>query len=295
VTNGRKATGGDRGTRVPETGKSPPRLVAVGFCRYDGRKPERSRRTAVFPSHRNYFLLLTAIFAVIWIALAVDPLFRSDWLLENVLVVAFALALAASWRWFMFSRVSVTLIFLFLCLHEVGAHYTYSHVPYDDWFRALTGHSLNEAMGWSRNHFDRAIHFSYGLLLAYPIREIFLRIANVRGFWGYFLPLDLTMSTSMMFELFEWGAAELFGGELGMAYLGTQGDVWDAHKDMALASLGAFIAMLVTASINASLQADFAREWADSLRIKDRQPLGETAIMAMLRGGRGKKGDTGDS
>ena len=86
----------------------------------------------------------------------------------------------------------------------------------------MTGYSLNEAMGWERNHFDRAIHFSYGLLLAYPIREIFLRIANVRGFWGYFLPLDLTMSTSMMFELFEWGAAELFGGDLGMAYLGTR-------------------------------------------------------------------------
>ena len=133
---------------------------------------------------------------------------------------------------------------------------------------------------------DRAIHFAYGLLLAYPIREIFLRVANVRGFWGYFLPLDLTMSTSMMFELFEWGAAELFGGDLGMAYLGTQGDVWDAHKDMALASTGAFIAMLATVLINAWLQADFAREWTDSLRIKSREPLGETAIMRMLKGKR---------
>jgi putative membrane protein len=242
----------------------------------------QGNRTVMLLSHRNYFLLLTALFAVIWTALAIDPLFRSDWLLENVLVIAFALGLAASWRWFTFSRVSVTLIFLFMCLHEIGAHYTYSHVPYDAWIQSLTGHSLNEAMGWERNHFDRAIHFAYGLLLAYPIREIFLRVANVRGFWGYFLPLDLTMSTSMMFELFEWGAAELFGGELGMAYLGTQGDIWDAHKDMALASLGAFIAMLVTASINACLQADFAREWAESLRIKERQPLGETAIMNML-------------
>ena len=94
-----------------------------------------------------------------------------------------------------------------------------------------------------RNHFDRLVHFLYGLLLAYPIREMFLRIGNVRGFWGYFLPLDLTMSTSMLYELIEWAAAELIGGDLGAAYLGTQGDVWDAHKDMALASMGALIAM----------------------------------------------------
>ena len=249
----------------------------------------------MFLTHRQYFLVLTGLFVVLWTALAISPLYRSDWLLENVLVLAFAVSLALSWRWFTFSRISATLIFLFLCLHEVGAHYTYSQVPYDAWIASLTGYSLNEAMGWERNHFDRAIHFSYGLLLAYPIREIFLRIANVRGFWGYFLPLDLTMSTSMMFELFEWGAAELFGGDLGMAYLGTQGDVWDAHKDMALASSGALIAMLITASINAYLQADFAREWAESLRIKEHEPLGETAIMRRLKRKRKKRADEQDT
>jgi putative membrane protein len=126
-----------------------------------------------------------------------------------------------------------------------------------------------------RNHCDRLVHFCYGLFLAYPIREMFLRIGNVRGFWGYFLPLDLTMSTSMLYELIEWAAAEFFGGELGMAYLGTQGDVWDAHKDMALASLGALIAMVVTALINARMQRDFAREWAESIRVKRKRPLGE--------------------
>ena len=233
-------------------------------------------------THRHYFVALTVLFAIVWAGLAIDPLYRSDWLLENALVVVFVLGLALSWRWFTFSRLSMTLVFIFMCLHEVGAHYTYSEVPYDAWFTALTGTSLNDAMGWERNHFDRLIHFSYGLLLAYPIREIFLRIANVKGFWGYFLPLDLTMSTSMIFELFEWAAAEFFGGELGMAYLGTQGDVWDAHKDMALASLGAIIAMLITAAINARLQSDFAKEWTDSLRLKGREPLGETAIARML-------------
>ena len=223
-------------------------------------------------SHYRYIMLLALLFLGVWIASASDPLFPADWLLENALVLVFVAALAISWRWFVFSRVSMTLIFLFLCLHEVGAHYTYSHVPYDEWFRSLTGHSVNEAMGWKRNHFDRAIHFAYGLLLAYPIREIFLRIANVRGFWGYFLPLSLTMSTSMAYELIEWGAAELLGGDLGMAYLGTQGDVWDGHKDMALAALGALLAMLITAGINAYLQAGFVREWVNSLRIKRREP-----------------------
>src|SRR3546814_10221489 len=121
----------------------------------------------------------------------------------------------------------------------VGAHYTYSNVPYDDWWRALTGHSLNEALGWKRNQFDRLVHFSYGLLFAYPIREIFLRVVEVRGFWGYLLPLDVALSTSALYELIEWGAAAPFGGELGAAYLGMQGDIWDAQKDMALAATGA--------------------------------------------------------
>ena len=208
-------------------------------------------------------------------------LFRS----ENALVVLGIVVLLAFRRRLLFSRISYTLILLFLCLHELGAHYTYAEVPYDDWFRTLAGRTFNSLFGWQRNHFDRLVHFSYGLLLAYPVREIFLRVANVRGFWGYFLPLDLTMSTSMLYELVEWAAAEFFGGELGQAYLGTQGDVWDAHKDMALASAGALLAMILTAIINARLQRDFAREWVESLRVKHHDPLGEDEI-ARRRGAR---------
>jgi len=234
-------------------------------------------------SHRRYLLILGILFAIEWALLAIDPYDRADWALENALVVVAVLVLTATHRVFPLSRISYTLIFLFLLLHEIGAHYTYAKVPYDEAFTFLFGFSLNEALGFERNHFDRAIHFAYGLLLAYPIREVFIRIATVRGFWGYFLPLDLTMSTSMLFELFEWGAAEFFGGDLGMAYLGTQGDVWDAHKDMVLASLGALIAMLATAAVNLSLQRDFAAEWSESLRVKIFQPLGESAIKPMRR------------
>jgi putative membrane protein len=183
---------------------------------------------------------------------------------------------------FPLSKVSYTTLFVFLCLHTIGAHYTYAEVPYDEAWRNLTGHSLNAALGWERNNFDRVVHFSYGLLLAYPIREVFLRIASVRGFWGYFLPLDLTLSTSALYELIEWGAALVVGGDLGQAYLGTQGDEWDAHKDMALAALGALISMCITAGINIYLQRDFAREWAESLRVHGRKPLGEVAIKEML-------------
>ena len=233
-------------------------------------------------ARRPYLLILALLFCAEWILLAIDPLYRKDWALENALIVLFVVALVGSYKQLPLSRVSYTLIFVFLCLHEIGAHYTYSEVPYDSWFQALTGKTFNELVGWERNNFDRIIHFFYGLLLAYPVREIFLRVANVRGFWGYFLPLDLTMSSSMLYELIEWGAASSFGGELGMAYLGTQGDVWDSHKDMALASLGALMAMAFTALLNSYLQRDFAQEWIESLRVKHAEPLGEDEIVRLL-------------
>ncbi len=232
----------------------------------------------------RYPLLLAILFLPYWIVLAIEPRDRADWLLENLLAIVFAAVLVVSFKRLPLSGISYTTIFLFLCLHTLGAHYTYAEVPYDDWVRALTGGSLNEAMGWERNHFDRLVHFSYGLLLAYPIREVFLRVVDARGFWGYFLPLDVTMSTSMMFELFEWVVAERVGGDLGMAYLGTQGDVWDAHKDMALASLGAALAMTLAMAVNVRLQRDFAREFRDSLRVKRAEPLGEVQIGRMRRG-----------
>jgi putative membrane protein len=233
--------------------------------------------------HRRYMLILALLFGIWWVALGISPRERGAWFLENLLAFVAVIFLALFNRRLLFSRVSYTLIFLFMCLHQIGAHYTYSQVPYDLWFQKLTGRSFNSLVGWERNNFDRVVHFVYGLFLAYPIREIFLRVVNVRGFWGYFLPLDLTMSTSMLFELLEWAVAAAFGGGLGQTYLGTQGDEWDAHKDMALASLGALIAMCVTAAINWRLQRDFAREWAESLRVKHRAPLGEDEIARMTR------------
>jgi putative membrane protein len=221
---------------------------------------------------------LGGLFVCVVLLSGIAPHQRADWLLENALVAGFLVVAALSHRRIPLSRLSWLLIFLFLCLHELGAHYTYSEVPYDDWSRTLFGVSPSEHFGLARNHFDRLVHFFYGLLLAYPIRELFLRVGEVRGFWGYFLPLDLTMSTSMLYELIEWGAAVAFGGELGVAYLGTQGDPWDAQKDMALASLGALLAMSLTAFVNARFDRDFAREWRESLRVKHPAPLGEERV-----------------
>jgi putative membrane protein len=212
-------------------------------------------------SRNRYALLLLIAFLMLWIGLAINPHSREDWLLENVLLLLGVAAIVGTYRRVPLSLVSYTMLFVFICLHTIGAHYTYSEVPYDQWFKSLTGSTLNEVMGWHRNYYDRLVHFCYGLLLAYPVREVFIRLTGMRGFLSYFLPLDLTMSTSMLYELIEWGAAVNFGDGLGAAFLGSQGDVWDAQKDMALASLGALITVLVAAAINRSLKRDFVHEW----------------------------------
>jgi putative membrane protein len=145
------------------------------------------------------------------------------------------------------------------------------------------GVTLNSLFGFERNHYDRMLHFLFGLLLAYPIREVFVRIVNVKGFWSYYLPWDVTISFSVIFEFFEWGAATVFGGDLGVAYLGTQGDVWDAHKDMLLATIGGLITMCVVAFINWKFNRRFADEIAESLSVKQKTPLGEHRIRNWFR------------
>jgi putative membrane protein len=214
----------------------------------------------------RFALILLVLLMVLWAPLAIAPWNRADWLLENVLLLLGIAVLAATWRWHAFSRASYVLLFLFLCLHTIGAHYTYAEVPYDAWMQRLTGRTFNSMVGWERNNFDRVVHFAYGLLLAYPVRELLLRTWNLRGFPGYFFALDLTMSSSMLYELIEWAAAAVFGGELGMAYLGTQGDVWDAHKDMALASLGAALTIGALALAQRAAGRDYAAEWAERQR-----------------------------
>ena len=187
---------------------------------------------------------LLAAFCVIFVALGIAPLYRQDWLLENVLVFVAVPLLVATRHRLRFSHLAYACLFVFFTLHEVGAHYTYSLVPYDEWFQALTGRSLDAILGFERNHYDRLVHFLYGLLVTPAAVELFARFGRYPRTWAALFPLLFITSHSVIYELVEWGAAAVFGGELGQAYLGTQGDIWDAQKDMALALLGSVVAIV---------------------------------------------------
>lgn len=223
----------------------------------------------------SYPIVLFIIFAIIWIWMAISPSYRFDWFLENLLVIPFVIFMVWSYEKFRFSNISYTCMFFFMVLHVIGAHYTYSEVPFGYWISGL--------FGATRNHFDRIVHLSYGLLFAYPVREIFLRIASTKGAWGYYLPVELTLAMSCIYELIEWGAASIVNPEAGMSFLGTQGDEWDAQKDMALAGLGSVIAMTVTALINSMYKKDFFKEIVDSFKVKRKTPLGEREIKRMKK------------
>lgn len=217
--------------------------------------------------HPRLPLFLAGALLVLWAALAVAPKHRDDWLLENLLVFAFVPVLAFTFRRFRLSNVSYVLIAVYLALHLVGAHYTYSEVPID-W----------GALGFERNHYDRVVHLAFGLLLAYPIREVFLRVARAKGFWSYYLPLDVTLAFSAVYEMIEMAAAYVVAPELGDAFLGSQGDPFDAVKDMMLAGLGATVAMLVTAFVNWRYNKRFADDWRGSFDVHDPEPRGERSM-----------------
>jgi putative membrane protein len=219
----------------------------------------------------KYKLFLLAIFIATWIWAAYEPLHPDDWLLENYLVFLWVPIILISGRYFRLSNISYTLITIFMCLHVIGSHYTYAEVPFgftlQDWFNA------------DRNMYDRLVHFCYGLLLAYPVREIYVRLAKTKGFWGLFFPIELTFAFSAIYELIEWRAAANVPTELGLAFLGAQGDVWDAQKDMALAGVGAIIAMLLVLIVRLKKDPHFWQELKDSFKVTNGDtPLGEEAI-----------------
>ncbi|WP_397574261.1 DUF2238 domain-containing protein [Silanimonas sp.] len=186
--------------------------------------------------------ILLAVFAIIWGALAIAPKHRADWWLENVLVfVAIPLLVWSSSR-LRLRNVSYVALFVFFVFHAIGSHYTYSEVPVDAWCRAWLGFSPDAAFGFERNHYDRLVHFLYGLLAIPAALDIVDARAPTTRLWRWLLAVGFVTSHSLLYELIEWGAAVVFGGDLRMAFLGTQGDVWDAQKDMALALLGSVIA-----------------------------------------------------
>ena len=190
----------------------------------------------------RYALVLLLVFLVVFVGLGINPTSRGDWLLENVLTVLALVWVIWWYRRTPLSNLACTLMFVFGVLHEIGAHYQYSEVPYEAWFAAVSdGRSLDAMLGFERNQFDRLVHFLYGFLITPVAAEVICARVRLRGFWLFVLPVTFVMSHSLIYELIEWLAASLVAPEVGQAYLGTQGDVWDAQKDMALATLGSLI------------------------------------------------------
>lgn len=196
---------------------------------------------------REWPAVLLLLFVLIWLALGWAPKYRDDWMLENLLVVAFVPLLVWGYRRVRFSNLAYTAVFVFLVLHVLGSHYTYSEVPYDQWSRDWLGFSIDDVFGFERNHYDRLVHFLFGVLLAPLALELVNLKVDASALWRRAIAVSLLLSCSAIYELIEWAAALVFGGELGMAYLGTQGDVWDSHKDTVLALLGALVSVSILA------------------------------------------------
>ncbi|MBU3057760.1 MAG: DUF2238 domain-containing protein [Pseudomonas indica] len=189
------------------------------------------------PGSRLQLFLILSILLLVWLWAAIAPLSREDWLLENLLVFFFAALLLATYRRFSFSLPSYWLFTLFMVMHLYGSHYTYAETPLGYWLRDL--------FGTQRNHYDRVVHFSFGLLLLYPLREILQRSAGLTGRWLAILSLSVVMAMSAFYEQVEMAAALIVNPELGSAFLGTQGDEWDAQKDAGLAMLGGLATLLI--------------------------------------------------
>jgi putative membrane protein len=170
------------------------------------------------------------IYIIIWIVLAIEPKFPDDWLLENVLVFIFFPIVVWLDIKYQFSLTALSFLLLFGVLHALGAHFTYAEMEYFD--------SITHFFGFERNHFDRLVHFLFGALVFKPLFEIIIyHMKQLKLALLFVFTLIATIST--LYELLEWVAAMLLYPELGMAYLGIQGDIWDAHKDTLVAIIGA--------------------------------------------------------
>jgi len=223
----------------------------------------------------TYRSILPLLFIIVWMWAAINPLDRETWILENLLVFIFIPLIIFAGTYFRFSTWSYTLVTIFLTLHVIGSHYTYAETPF--------GEMLGRWLGMDRNIYDRLVHFAFGLFLAYPIREVIFRLVRVRGVWSYVVPFDMTVALSALYEIVEWGTAVIVDPHAGIAFLGSQGDQWDAQKDMALAALGAFLTLFTIAIVNWRYSAPFRSEVKESLHIGEAQrPEGEVHLREVI-------------
>lgn len=193
---------------------------------------------------------LIATYLVLAILLGIQPVNRPDWALENLvpLLEGLAFVLYSRWRPFTFTRLCWYLMFVHLIVQVIGGHYTYEKVPAFDWLR--------DTFDWSRNHYDRLAHFAMGFCLYIPIREICLQRTplGASAKWAAFFTLSVVTSIAGLWEVWEWMVSVLAHPDLGSAYLGLQGDMWDAQKDLILGPVGATFALfLLTGFHNAQM------------------------------------------
>ncbi|HOY96972.1 MAG TPA: DUF2238 domain-containing protein [Catalimonadaceae bacterium] len=196
------------------------------------------------PFSRNIWLWsFVAVFSGVWLSTFLGTTNMSNWIMENVLTILFLIFLVTTFRRFQFSDLTYLLICVYLCLHVYGSKYTYADNPFGYW--------LQDVFHTQRNHYDRIVHFSFGFLLAYPMRELFLKWLRFPIMVAWVLPIEITLSVSGFYELIEWAVADVFFTEQGDAYLGTQGDIWDAQKDMFLAFSGAILSTTIVSMLKA--------------------------------------------
>ena len=186
----------------------------------------------------SFVRTLVVIFLVTWVYLAFDVFDRTTWVVENVIMFLGAIYLIASYKKEPFSNNAYFLIFILCLLQTVGAHYTYALVPAGDW--------VSDMLGIERNHYDRLVHFSFGFLLALPLIEILKSQVNYKNtVYKHLLIVLIFFGFGGLYEVIEWMYAWYNqGNEASDAFLGSQGDIWDAQKDIFLAGLGAWLYLL---------------------------------------------------
>lgn len=188
--------------------------------------------------------LLGALLVLLLLA-QIDQPYPEAALLQHFPTMVLLVAAPALLRRWPLSTASVACIAAFMALHTLGGRYAYSNVPYDDWARALTGTGLSDAFGWTRNHYDRLVHFAFGALSVIPGAEIARRWGGLGKRGAALTVLGWVLTISSLYEIFEWLLTIVAAGETADRYNGQQGDIWDAQKDMALAALGAILVLLV--------------------------------------------------
>ena len=208
-------------------------------CR-TSRTTKRGHRTA---SSRVPATCLT-VFLIVWAGLAVSPLDRPTWALESLPIAVSLPVLFFSAKRFRFSDRAYIQGTAFLILHAVGSHYTYSQVPLGEW--------LASGFHWSRNHYDRIVHGAFGLLILRPFVELVARNERLGRVATAWTGIASIACGSVVYEVLEWLTAIVVDPNAGTAFLGTQGDEWDAQKDLAMALAGAAIAV---AELNACVPA----------------------------------------